>query len=218
MTTITLALLDLRDIFTDFSTSAALNAARAHEIRQPYANADAALPSRIVPAELAQAIATADPDQQVFVVHIKTLAPGQRDQWTPSPHYGVVWSVADWNSSAECRFQRAKNWSAERAEFFQQKHETNRLPRMLDKLCAFFPGSKQEQSKLRTIATDIPTEAELKQWFGYFEAALKTKIYEPPQTEVSEGRETGDSRSQEGDEGRIQTTPQASTATGQSAD
>jgi len=187
MNTITLSLLALRDILTNYDTTAALNAARHHESRQLYATHDWVNPKRIVPADLGRLIADADPDGQVFFVQIKTLPVTLIDQWTPTPEYAVVRAAGDWLSSAEYKLSRSESWQREFAALMATSSNEDRLSNMAAIIIRHMPAVKHNIHDIIT-AEYRKSEAALRSFIGVFETALNNlPIYEAPT-----GTETSD--------------------------
>ena len=178
MTTIPLSLIDLRDLLTNYETTAALNAARSFEQRQLYWALDASVPNRIIPSALARIISSADPDGLVFHVQIKSLPATHIDQWTPTPEYGVVWAADDWRASAENRLSRSTSWLAEKADRLEFSMEQARRDRMIARIFTKLP--QQGARSLKELIHNLRTEDELRSVMQTFETALNLPIYEEP--------------------------------------
>jgi hypothetical protein len=180
MTTITLPLLVLRDILTNYEDTAALNAAHHFEQRQIYWALDASFPSRIVPATLARQIMAADPESLVFHVQLKALPAEYLDTWTPTAEYGVVWSVNDWRASAASKIQRLGplkiSWAAHQAQSAEEQRRARMIARIFTKL------PERSAPALKELIHNLRTEGELRSFMTTFETALNIPIYEEPAT------------------------------------
>jgi len=178
MTTISLPLLTLRDILTNYEDTAALNAARHFEQRQIYWALDASFPSRIVPATLARQIMAADPESLVLHVQLKALPAEYLDQWTPTAEYGVVWSVNDWRASAANRLQRLGpiklTWERHQAASADEQRRARMIARIFTKL------PERSAPALKELIHNLRTEGELRSFMTTFETALNIPIYEEP--------------------------------------
>lgn len=178
MTTISLPLLTLRDILTNYEDTAALNAARHFEQRQIYWALDASLPSRIVPATLARQIMAADPESLVLHVQLKALPAEYLDKWTPTAEYGVVWSINDWRDSAANRIQRLGpiklSWERQQAASADEQRRARMIARIFTKL------PERSAPALKELIHNLRTEGELRSFMTTFETALNIPIYEEP--------------------------------------
>lgn len=178
MTTITLPLLVLRDILTNYEDTAVLNAARHFEQRQIYWALDASFPSRIIPATLARQIMAADPEDLVLHVQLKALPAEYLDQWTPTAEYGVVWATNDWRASAENKLQRLGpiklTWERALAASADEQRRSRMIARIFTKL------PERSAPALKELIHNLRTEGELRSFMTTFETALNISIYEEP--------------------------------------
>ena len=180
MTTI-LNLLTIRDIFTDWETSPALNAAKYHEARQEYSAPDAIFRKRLVPVELARHLAADDPQSTILFVQIKSLPSHiliheDFQRWTTSTEYGVVWSSHDFPKSTESRMLRSATWASSKEEHFARLHEADRLVRMAAAITLHLPPVRDMLTSLR----GLPDEETIRSVVAVFEKALGVTIYEAP--------------------------------------
>jgi len=190
---ITLSLLKLRDILTNYDNSAALNAARAFEARQPYSHLDSVVPSRILDADTARLIAEQDPHENIFHIQIKRLPPAYIDQWTPTAEYAVVHAISDWHTCAEQKFQKSEAQRLANEFNAAVIAEVERKHRMVKKICSRIPI---RESDVAAVFHQCSDEASLHEMVKHWEQALGTPIYEPPQ-EVSASAPEGDQGLQE---------------------
>ena len=178
MTTITLPLLVLRDILTNYEDTAVLNAARHFEQRQIYWALDASFQSRIIPATLARQIMAADPEDLVLHVQLKALPAEYLDQWTPTAEYGVVWATNDWRASAENKLQRLGpiklTWERALAASADEQRRSRMIARIFTKL------PERSAPALKELIHNLRTEGELRSFMTTFETALNISIYEEP--------------------------------------
>jgi len=178
MTTITLPLLVLRDILTNYEDTAALNAARHFEQRQVYWALDASFSNRIIPATLARQIMAADPEDLILHVQLKALPAEYLDQWTPTAEYGVVWAINDWRASAENKFQRMGPRQLSWARHLEHSAEEQRKARMIARIFTKLP--ERSAPALKELIHNLRTEGELRSFMTTFETALNIPIYEEP--------------------------------------
>ena len=187
MNAISLPLLALRDILTNYDATAALNAARHHESRQLYSLHDWVHPKRIMPADIGRLIADADPEGRVFFVQIKSVPVNLVDQWTPTAEYAVVRSAGDWLSSTEYKLSKSEAWQREFAALMAKSSNEDRLSKMADTIIRHMPAVKHNIRDIIT-AEHRKSEAALCSFIGVFEKALNNlPIYEAPtETETSD--------------------------------
>lgn len=182
MSSITLPLIDLRDLLTNFDNSAALNAARHHEARQIYAGHDWQVVKRILPADLARLIQASDPTGLVFHIDFKAVTHDLLDKWTPTAEYAVVCAAQDWMRTAEYQFVKSDGWKRQRASMMAASAEEDRLLRMSKTILAHLPAAKSIHTVL--LAEQRKGEANLQSTIKHFELAIGLPIYEHPATEI----------------------------------
>ena len=171
----TIDLITLRDILSNWDQSPALNAARAHELRQPYHHLDRLFPKRIVPIELGRRLQQEDPSSTIFFIQIKVLPAEVLDQYT-KPEYAVVWPAPDWRQSTEYKWITSQSWAADRSALLRKNAHSDRIQRMAKKIQA--TGLKLQF--ISDLLMQIETEEKLKNTIESFEQVLKIPIYETP--------------------------------------
>ncbi len=186
MPSISIDLLDLRDLLTRFDQTAKLQAAQSYEARQIYYSLDASLPSVIVPASLGKQLNALDPEGLIFHIQLKTLPADSLDNWTPSPDYAVVWSRADWLRSAEYRLSKSAHWQAARAQHEALRADDMRKSRMIDRIFTKIPPAAGRH--LKEIIYTFTDEHKLKDFIAHFETALSITIYETPEGSPGTGQ------------------------------